>query len=111
MSIKINKQLTRPDKGTLSAGSIIDFQTRFVTTELTVVFTLTHWFNQLAKDEAKTEGWKPVQGVNNFKYKIARVCSMEEWVKLDEAGAVELVESWLKSILDGELGDGYTEII
>lgn len=111
MSIKINKQLTRPDKGTLSAGSIIDFQTRFISDDLTVVFMLTHWFNQLAKDTAKEEGWKPVAEIKNFSYKLPRKCTEEEWLKLNDAGSADMVEGWLKDIIDSKIGDGNTEII
>ena len=111
MSIKINKQLQRPDKGTLSAGSLINYTARFLQDELTVVFYLTHWFNELAKEEAKEKGWLPVAKITNFDYRLSRICTIEEWQKLDDAGASKMVEGWLKEIIDNKIGIGYTEIL
>jgi len=109
--IKINKQLQRPDKGTLSAGSLINYTARFLQDELTVVFDLTHWFNELAKEEAKEEGWLPVAKITNFDYRLSRICTVEEWQKLDDARASTMVEGWLKEIIDNKIGVGYTEIV
>ena len=110
--IKINKQLQRPDKGTLSAGSIIDFSPQLIGGEKNIVrFNLTHWFNQLAKETWKEEGWKPVAGIKNFKYTLLKECTSEEWESLNDEGSTLMIEGWLKELIDSELGDGYTEII
>lgn len=107
--IKINKQLQRPDKGTLSSGSLINYTARFLQDSLTVVYDLTHWFNQLAKDDP--EQWKPVASITNFEYRLKKVCTPEEWASLEDAGSPELVEGWLKEIIDSKIGVGNTEII
>lgn len=109
--IKINKQLQRPDKGMLAAGSILDAKTRFIPNDLTVVWNLTHWFNELAKETAKEDVWFPVVGVNNFGYIQSKICTPEEWAMLDEAGTPELLEGWLQKIIDKAIGEGNTEII
>jgi len=106
--IKINKQLQRPDKGTLSAGSIIDYNAKFIGETKTVAYFLTHWFNELARTE---EGWKPIAGIINFKYIQSKQCTDEEWALLDESGAAVLVQDWLVAIIDAEIGNGYTEIV
>jgi hypothetical protein len=102
----INKQLTRLDKGTLSTGSIIDFDTFFIPNKMIVKYILTHWFSQAAKDAPESEGWKPVSGVKDFEYKITRNCTAEEWALLNDAGAADLTEQWLKEILNEKLGGG-----
>jgi hypothetical protein len=109
--IKINKQLQRPDKGTLSAGSIIDYTTNFNGDKKIVRFNLTHWFNELAKEKAKEDGWLPVQAITNFIYIQLKECTDEEWASLNDAGSAEMVELWLKDIIDAEIGNGSTEII
>ena len=106
--IKINKQLQRPDKGTLSSGSIIDYNARFIGETMQVVYDLTHWFNELARTE---EEWKPVASITNFKYKQVKQCSEAEWNELNNAGSPTLVQDWLKEIIDSKIGEGYTEII
>ena len=106
--IKINKQLQRPDKGTLAAGSIIDFTTIFPTGTLLVRYNLTHWFNQLAKDE---DGWFPVAGVTNFSYILIKECTEEEYAQLNDAGSADLVQLWLKELIDAKIGAGNTELI
>jgi hypothetical protein len=111
MSILINKQLQRPDKGTLSAGSVIDFNTKIVSETKTVVYFLRHWFNQLAKETAAEDGWLPVNGVKNFSYRLAKECNDEEWEQLNGPGSPELVQEWLKEIIDSKIGVGYTEIV
>jgi len=109
--IKINKQLQRPDKGTLSAGSIIDYNARFIGETMQVVYDLTHWFNELAKDTAKEDGWLPVAGITNFSYKLVKDCTPEEWAKLNDVGSAQLVQEWLQELIDSKIGEGYTELI
>jgi hypothetical protein len=106
--IQINKQLQRPDKGTLASGSIIDFTTIFPTGTLSVRYNLIHWFNQLAKDE---DGWLPVAGVTNFSYIMIKECTEEEYAQLNEAGSADLVQLWLKELIDAKIGAGNTIII
>ena len=106
--IQINKQLQRPDKGTLSSGSIIDFTTIFPTGTLAVRYNLTHWFSELAKSEVT---WLPVAGITNFSYVLIKECTEEEYAELNNAGSADLVEQWLKELIDAKIGDGYTEII
>ena len=106
--IKIDKQLQRPDKGTLSAGSIIDFTTIFPTGTLKVRYNLKHWFSEAAKEEGT---WLPVAGVTNFSYIMVKDCTREEYDQLNNAGSADLVEGWLKELIDAEIGIGYTTII
>ena len=106
--IKIEKQLQRPDKGTLSAGSLIDFTTIFPTGTLIVRYNLTHWFNELAKSEKQ---WLPIAGVINFDYTLMKECTEEEYAQLNEAGSADLVELWLQELIDAKIGIGYTSII
>ncbi len=109
--IKINKQLQRPDKGTLSAGSILDYNTNFIGEGKIVRYNLTHWFNEIAKETSKEDGWLPVQAITNFKYIQIKECTDEEWDSLNDAGSAVMVQDWLKEIIDAEIGEGYTEII
>jgi hypothetical protein len=109
--IQINKQLQRPDKGTLSSGSIIDYTAQFIGSKKTIRFNLTHWFNLIAKDTAAEDGWLPVAGITNFKYIQLRECTDAEWDSLDDAGSAVMVQDWLKEIIDSKIGAGNTEII
>jgi len=109
--IQINKQLQRPDKGTLSSGSIIDYTAQFIGAKKVIRFNLTHWFNLAAKDAPKEDGWMPVAGITNFKYVQLRECTDEEWLSLDDAGSAVMVEGWLKEIIDSKIGVGNTVII
>jgi len=106
--IKINKQLQRKDKGAVSTGSIIDFTTFFISEKLIIRYNLTHWFSQAAKDEST---WLPISGITEFDYTIIKECTVEEWTLLDEAGSAELVQNWLKEIIDSKIGTGKTEIV
>lgn len=106
--IQINKQLQRPDKGTLSSGSIIDYTTQFLGENRTVRFNLTHWFNMLAKEENE---WLPVQKITNFEYKQIKQCTDEEWDSLNNAGTPEMVQLWLQEIIESHIGTGTTEIV
>jgi len=109
--IKINKQLQRPDKGTLSSDSIIDYTAQFIGDRKIIRFNLIHWFNLAAKDAPKEDGWLPVAGITNFKYIQLRECTDEEWDSLDNAGSAVMVQDWLKEIIDSKIGVGNTEII
>ena len=62
----------------------------------------------MAKDE---EGWTSVPGVIAFKYKLNKECTDDEWLSLNDAGSVELVEVWLQEIIDSKIGVGNTVII
>ena len=109
--IKINKQLQRPDKGTLSSGSIIDYTAQFIGSKKVIRFNLTHWFNLAAKDAPKEDGWLPVAGITEFKYTQLRECTDAEWDSLDNAGSAVMVQDWLKDIIDAKIGAGNTELI
>ena len=105
--IKITKELQRPDKGIVPTDSLVNYTARFLQDELTVVFDLVHWLNQEAKDGE----WLPIPKVIEFDYRLSRLCTVEEWMKLDDAGASSMVEEWLKEVIDGKIGVGYTEIL
>ena len=106
--IKINKQLQRPDGGTVSAGSIVDYSTRMLGSTMQVVYYLKHYFSQTAIDEGKPT----IPAVTNFNYKIVKNCTEQEWEELNlDAGAGPRVQDWLKEILDELIGAGNTEII
>ena len=105
--IQINKQLNRPDGGVVAPGSLIKFEPKFNKDALTVTYFLTHYVSQTAIDEGK----KPIPGVEDFKYQIQKQCDVDEYLKLNDAGAADLVEEWLKEIIDGLIGAGNTEIV
>jgi len=106
--IKITKQLQRPDGGTVSANSIIDYNTKFVGEGKKVIFFLKHFVNQAAIDEAKPKILKVLE----FSYVQERECTPEEWSELfTEAGAGVLVEGWLNEIMITKVGVGNTAII
>tara|TARA_R110000744_G_scaffold148351_1_gene261377 strand:- start:6599 stop:6922 length:324 start_codon:yes stop_codon:yes gene_type:complete len=106
--IQIDKELTRPDKGTVAAGSLINFTTIFPTGTMNVRYNLIHWVNEEAKD---SEEWLPILGVINFSYIQIKECTPEEYAKLNDSGSAELVESWLKELIDAKIGAGNTKII
>jgi len=106
--IKITKQLQRPDGGTVSANSIIDYNTKFVGINKTLNFFLTHYFNQSAFDEGKEK----IPAVINFKYVQVKKCTDEEWLAINtEPNAGIKTQEWLEEILTGLVGVGNTEII
>lgn len=106
--IQINKQLQRPDKGTLSSGSIIDYTTQFLGENKIVRFNLIHWFNELARTE---EGWLPVAKITNFDYTLFKNCTDAEWDSLNDAGSAVMVQEWLQELIDEKIGVGSTEIV
>ena len=105
--IQINKELQRPDGGNVKAGSIVDYNARFLSDVTTIVYDLKLYFNQKAIDEKKL----PVPKVDNLKFRITKKCTEEQWKKLNESGSVDLVQSWLKELIDQEIGKGFTEIV
>jgi hypothetical protein len=106
--IKINKQLQRPDGGTVSAGSIVDYTTRMLGESMQVVYYLKHYFSQSAIDDGKPT----IPGVTNFGYKQVKNCTVAEWTELNlDAGAGPRVQDWLVEILDELIGAGNIEII
>ena len=104
--IQINKQLERPDGGVVPSGSLLNYSTKFGQ-DLTANFYLTHWLDQDSKDAGKL----PIASILDFKYALSKQCTAEEWVLLNEAGSALLVENWLKSLIDSEIGAGYTVIL
>lgn len=106
MAIKINKQLNRPDGSKVSSGSIIKYDTRLNGKSLIVWFFLNHYISTAAFEAEK----QPINSINEFKYTLYRECTPEEWAELNKAGSAELVEGWLKEVLDSEMGEGYVEI-
>ena len=111
MDIQINKQLNRPDKGVLAAGSIITYTSKENDDAKIVRYKLTHWYDQSAKDAPKEDGWLPVAEITNFSYDIIKECTDEEYAQLDAAGSKQLKCDWLQEIIDSKIGANYTEII
>jgi len=109
--LKINSSLRRLDKGTVPKGSLIDYRRVPLDDKKIMRFNLTHWINQLAKDGNKKDGWMPISGVKNFKYTLFKKCTEEEWDSLNGAGSNEIVEGWLKDILNTALGGDLTETV
>ena len=105
--IRITKELNRPDGGNVTPNSIIEYSTTFPKAAKSVFYRISLYFNQLALDENK----QPVPAITEFGYRMVKECSNEEWARLNEAGSNDLVELWLKEMLDVELGAGNTEII
>jgi hypothetical protein len=107
--IKINKQLQRPDGGNVSTGSIIDYNSRFIGKGRIVSFDLMHHFSESALNEGK----QLIPSITNFIYRLNKECTIEEWTELmigaDASG--DLVQNWLKKLIDVKIGSGYTEII
>lgn len=105
--IKINKLLNRPDGGTVAPGSLLKFEPKFNKDALTVSYFLTHFVSQQAIDDGK----QPIPGVTDFKYQVQKQCDEAEYLELNNAGAADLVETWLKELIDGLIGAGNTEIV
>lgn len=106
--IKINKQLTRPDGGKVSTGSLLKYNPKQNGDKLTVVYFLTHYISQSALDIGKL----PIQKVEEFSYVQEKQCTQEEFdAMINDAGAGALVEGWLVEIIDGLIGVGNTEIV
>jgi hypothetical protein len=105
--IKITKKLNRPDGGTVSAGSVLDYSTTFPKDAKVVFYSISLYFNQLALDEKKPT----IPAVTEFDYKMVKECTDAEWSKLNDAGSNDLVQLWLKEMLDLKLGLGNTEIV
>lgn len=107
--IKINKKLNRPDGGTVAAGSIIDYNSRFIGKGMIISFQLMHHFSEAALEDGKPL----IAKITNFAYRLNKECSEEEWAELmtgSEASGI-LVETWLKEMIDALIGAGNTEII
>tara|TARA_R110000851_G_scaffold120265_1_gene248562 strand:+ start:350 stop:682 length:333 start_codon:yes stop_codon:yes gene_type:complete len=109
--IQINKELTRPDKGVVASGSLLDYTTQFIGESKIVRFNLTHWFNLDVKNEPQKDGWLPISGVKDFMYIQRKECTPEEWGSLNDAGSAVMVEDWLQEIIESKIGNGTTEII
>jgi len=106
--IKIKKQLQRPDGGTVTSGSIIDYNSKFVGSNKTVNYFLTHYVNQAAIDSGKDK----IHAVTNFIYVQKKVCTDEEWIALNtHPNAGMQTQIWLQEIIDAAIGSGNTEII
>lgn len=105
--IKITKTLNRADGGNVTANSILDFSTRKLESERIMIYDLKLFFNQICKNENKPQ----IEGITDFANRIIKECTVEEWAKLNDAGSVDLVQVWLKQLIDIEIGLGFTEII
>lgn len=101
--ITINKELNRPDGGKVASGSIIKYNTRFNADNGYVVwFYLNHFVDVASFDSGKEK----VHQIDEFSYTQYKECTQAEWDSLNDAGSAVLVESWLKDILELELGEG-----
>tara|TARA_R110000824_G_scaffold289801_2_gene478326 strand:- start:141 stop:473 length:333 start_codon:yes stop_codon:yes gene_type:complete len=109
--IQINKELTRPDKGIVAAGSLIRFSTIFPSGTMEVRYNLKHWVDKDAMDAPKKDGWLPITSVRDFSYIQIKQCTPEEYARINDAGSAQLVESWLKELIDVKIGNGNTKII
>ena len=108
--IQINKQLQRLDGGVVPSGSIIDYRYLLIDSSEQIIFRLKHSFNQAAKDDSKPF----IVGVEDFSYKLTKTFTSNEWADLGAADPTDeatMIEGWLKEIIDGLIGVGYTEII
>jgi len=107
--IQINKELNRPDGGTVAAGSLLDYQTRMIGEKKQVVFYLSLFVSQAAKDEGKDT----IPAVNEFKYVQSKDCTEQEWTDLTEGSGSSgaLVQDWLKEIIDELIGAGNTQLV
>lgn len=106
--IQINKQLERPDNGTVPSGSIIDYKVIRNDVDKTLRYNLTHWLSEEAKQLA---GCMPIARVTNFTYIMVKECTTEEYDQLNQAGSFELEEEWLKEMIDAKIGVGNTKTI
>lgn len=106
--IKINKSLQRPDGGNVSAGSIIDYNSRFIGKGMIISFVLMHHFN-----ESAIETDKPlIPKIKNFAYRLNKECTEEQWATIfTQPDAGIYVETLLKEMIDALIGAGNTEII
>ena len=91
-----------------SAGTIGSYDsTTFPKDSRVIFYRLSLYFNQLALDENKPT----IPAVTEFDYKIVKECTDKEWSKLNDAGSNDLVQLWLKEMLDLKLGQGNTKIV
>lgn len=112
MSIKINKQLNRPDGGVVDAGSIVDFNQSTHSNgddTGTVFFAVSLYISE----EAIEEGKKAVPSIVEFGWQLPKECDVAEWSELlmGENQTAILMHDWLKEIIDSKIGEGFTEII
>lgn len=108
--IKINKALNRPDGGVVSAGSIaICNNPQQLVTSKQVVFLTNFYITQTAFDNGKTS----IPQLDKFpSMKLIKQCSEEEWTQLEvNAGAGELIATFMQECIDEAIGGGSTEII
>lgn len=108
--VKINKQLTRPDGGTVSSGSIaVCNNPQQLVNYQQVVFKTQFYITETALEKGK----QPVPKLDKFPtMKLIKTCSNDEWTALnDDAGAGALVGTFMQECIDSILGDGFTELI
>jgi hypothetical protein len=108
--VKINKQLSRPDGGNVSSGSLAvcnNPQQRVSSKQ--VIFKTSFYITESAYDNGK----QPIPKLDKFpRMKLVKDCSDEEWDALyDDAGAGALVGTFMTECIDAILGDGFTELI
>ncbi len=106
--IKINKELQRPDGGNVAAGSILDYNTKFIGKGKMTMFTVFLYYSREALDDGKVT----VPSITDFKFRLTKKCSDQEWIDvMTKANAGELTQGWLKDLVDAKIGLGNTEII
>ncbi len=105
--IKINKQLKRPDGGTVTTGSLVKYNPTFVPDSLTIIYTLKHYFSQSALDSGKL----CIPAVTDFAYRMNKVCTQAEYDQLKLADADLLVQTWLQGLIENSIGVGNTELV
>ncbi len=114
MSIKINKQLNRPDGGKVASGSVVEFNTTTVDSEKKVVFYCKQYLSETARDNGKTPVPAIVEiGSDSSPYYLSKYCTDEEWddLTIGENQTAILLNQWLQEIIDSLIGLGYTEIV
>jgi len=104
--IKITKQLQRVDGGTVTANSILCFKAILTPETKTVQYLLSLYFSQVKKDEGC-----PQLSVTDFSSGVSKVCSGADWNLLNDAGALNQIETWLLEEIIALIGVGNAVII
>ena len=104
MSIKINKQLNRPDGGFIESGSLVSFKSKLkVGNKRILWYYLSHYINH----QAINLGKQPITSIEEFNYKIPIEITEEQESSLDnESFKSELLKKHIESII----GVGYVNI-
>jgi len=107
MPFKINAELTTPTNLTVPSGSVVTSQVIFEKEKNLILFYLTFY----ATEEDRTNKTQPML-VKEFVNPLTRVATAQDWLDLNSASikAFDLVNGWLKTMLEDVVGDNVVYI-